>query len=68
MNLKLLQLGDVAVLDISAVTVEQDEATAKRIPSAESKGMLLCLPLSVMHDSVMLSDHCSLKYHINFCP
>lgn len=33
-----LQFGDVAVLDISAVTVEQDETTAKRIPSAESKG------------------------------
>lgn len=33
-----LQLGDVAVLDISAETIEQDESAAKRIPSAESKG------------------------------
>lgn len=41
MSLKLLQFGDVAVLDISAVTVEQDETTAKRVPSAESKGLLL---------------------------
>ncbi|KAI5674755.1 hypothetical protein M9H77_15119 [Catharanthus roseus] len=33
-----LQFGDVAVLDISATTIEQDESTAKTIPSAESKG------------------------------
>ncbi|KAG6407503.1 hypothetical protein SASPL_130494 [Salvia splendens] len=33
-----LQLGDVAILDISAATIEQDESTAKSIPSAESKG------------------------------
>ncbi|KAL3503555.1 hypothetical protein ACH5RR_038004 [Cinchona calisaya] len=33
-----LQLGDVAVLDISATTIEQDELAAKSIPSAESRG------------------------------
>lgn len=33
-----LKLGDVAVLDISATTIEQDESAAKSIPSAESKG------------------------------
>lgn len=33
-----LQHGDVAVLDISAETIEKDESAAKRIPSAESKG------------------------------
>lgn len=42
---KLVQFGDVAVLDIAAVTVEQDETTAKRIPSAESKGLLLYIPI-----------------------
>ncbi|KAG6405305.1 hypothetical protein SASPL_132892 [Salvia splendens] len=33
-----LQIGDVAILDISAATIEQDESKAKSIPSAESKG------------------------------
>ncbi|KAJ4980984.1 hypothetical protein NE237_031821 [Protea cynaroides] len=33
-----LQVGDVAVLDISATTIEQDKSNAKIIPSAESKG------------------------------
>lgn len=33
-----LQIGDVAVLDISATTIDQDESNIKRIPSAESKG------------------------------
>ncbi|XP_075486163.1 trigger factor-like protein TIG, Chloroplastic isoform X2 [Primulina tabacum] len=33
-----LELGDVAILDISATTIEQDESTRKTIPSAESKG------------------------------
>ncbi|KAL8462450.1 hypothetical protein ACS0TY_033463 [Phlomoides rotata] len=33
-----LQVGDVAVLDVSAMTIEQDESTAQSIPSAESKG------------------------------
>ncbi|XP_073025954.1 trigger factor-like protein TIG, Chloroplastic [Primulina eburnea] len=32
-----LELGDVAILDISATTIEQDESTPKTIPSAESK-------------------------------
>ncbi|KAK7822423.1 trigger factor-like protein tig [Quercus suber] len=33
-----LQIGDVAVLDISATTVDQDESNVQKIPSAESKG------------------------------
>ncbi|TQD70400.1 hypothetical protein C1H46_044063 [Malus baccata] len=33
-----LQIGDLAVLDISATTIDQDEANVKNIPSAESKG------------------------------
>lgn len=33
-----LEVGDVAVLDISATTIEQDESPAQKIPSAESKG------------------------------
>ncbi|CAA0832427.1 Trigger factor-like protein TIG- Chloroplastic [Striga hermonthica] len=33
-----LEVGDVAVLDLSATTIDQDESTAQRIPSAESKG------------------------------
>ncbi|KAF7144970.1 hypothetical protein RHSIM_Rhsim04G0016400 [Rhododendron simsii] len=32
-----LQVGDVAVLDISATTIDQDESNIKNIPSAESK-------------------------------
>ncbi|CAK9163894.1 unnamed protein product [Ilex paraguariensis] len=32
-----LQVGDVAVLDISATTIEQDESKVQKIPSAESK-------------------------------
>lgn len=38
-NLKPLQVGDVAILDISATTIEQDESAVQRIPSAESKGL-----------------------------
>ncbi|XP_057977922.1 trigger factor-like protein TIG, Chloroplastic isoform X1 [Malania oleifera] len=33
-----LQIGDVAVLDISATTIDQDESNVQKIPSAESKG------------------------------
>ncbi|KAE9614766.1 putative peptidylprolyl isomerase [Lupinus albus] len=33
-----LQIGDVAVIDISATTIDQDESNIKNIPSAESKG------------------------------
>ncbi|KAH0671508.1 hypothetical protein KY290_026851 [Solanum tuberosum] len=33
-----LQVGDVAVIDISATTIEQDGSDAKTIPAAESKG------------------------------
>lgn len=33
-----LQIGDVAVLDISASTIEQDGSSAQRIPSAETTG------------------------------
>lgn len=35
---KILQVGDVAVIDISATTIEQDGSDAKSIPAAESKG------------------------------
>lgn len=33
-----LQVGDVAVLDVSATTIDQDELNVQKIPSAESKG------------------------------
>ncbi|XP_038686193.1 trigger factor-like protein TIG, Chloroplastic [Tripterygium wilfordii] len=33
-----LQIGDVAVLDISATTIDQDESNVQNIPAAESKG------------------------------
>ncbi|KAK7276888.1 hypothetical protein RIF29_18034 [Crotalaria pallida] len=33
-----LQVGDVAVIDISATTIDEDESNVKNIPSAESKG------------------------------
>ncbi|CAI9262494.1 unnamed protein product [Lactuca saligna] len=33
-----LQIGDVAVLDISATTVEQEGSEVKNVPAAESKG------------------------------
>lgn len=33
-----LQIGDVAVLDISATTMGQDESNVQKIPSAETKG------------------------------
>ncbi|XP_027329911.1 trigger factor-like protein TIG, Chloroplastic [Abrus precatorius] len=33
-----LQVGDVAVVDISATTIDQDESNVKNISSAESKG------------------------------
>ncbi|KAL6511384.1 hypothetical protein OROMI_034850, partial [Orobanche minor] len=36
-SLRPVQVGDVAVLDVSATTIEQDESVAQRIPSAESK-------------------------------
>ncbi|RDX94308.1 Trigger factor-like protein TIG, Chloroplastic, partial [Mucuna pruriens] len=38
-----LLVGDVAVLDISATTIDQDESNVKNIPSAESKGPMMCL-------------------------
>lgn len=37
---KKFQVGDVAVIDISATTIEQDGSDAKTIPAAESKGLL----------------------------
>lgn len=36
----LWQIGDVAVIDISAKTIDLDESNIKNIPSAESKGLL----------------------------
>ena len=41
-ELNLPQIGDVAVLDISATTVDQDESNVQKIPSAESKGLPVC--------------------------
>lgn len=41
-NSNLPQIGDVAVLDISATTVDQDESNVQKIPSAESKGLPVC--------------------------
>jgi len=40
--LNLPQIGDVAVLDISATKVDQDESNVQKIPSAESKGLPVC--------------------------
>lgn len=37
------QIGDVAVLDISATTIDQDESNVEIIPSAESKGLPTCI-------------------------
>ncbi|XP_047171275.1 trigger factor-like protein TIG, Chloroplastic isoform X2 [Vigna umbellata] len=34
----MTSVGDIAVLDISATTIDQDESNVKTIPSAESKG------------------------------
>ncbi|XP_071729533.1 trigger factor-like protein TIG, Chloroplastic [Rutidosis leptorrhynchoides] len=34
-----LQIGDVIVLDISAITVEQEGAEAKNVPAADSKSL-----------------------------
>ncbi|XVE80445.1 hypothetical protein DITRI_Ditri14bG0140100 [Diplodiscus trichospermus] len=33
-----LQVGDLAVLDISATTIDEDESNVEKIPAAESKG------------------------------
>lgn len=44
-NLNSVQVGDVAVLDISATTIEEDESAAQRIPSAESKGLHRSTPV-----------------------
>lgn len=41
MSSELPQVGDVAVLDISATTIEQDGTTVQKIPSAETKGLTI---------------------------
>lgn len=41
--LKLPQVGDVVVLDISATTIGKDELEVEKIPSAESKGLLIIM-------------------------
>ena len=33
-----MQIGDVAVIDISATTIGEDQSVGQKIPSAESKG------------------------------
>ncbi|KAG8502795.1 hypothetical protein CXB51_000553 [Gossypium anomalum] len=35
---KYFQVGDLAVLDISATTIDQDESNVQKVPAAESKG------------------------------
>lgn len=40
------QIGDVAVLDISATTIGQDESNVKKIPSAGSKGSTMSREVS----------------------
>lgn len=37
-NSMLSQISDVAVLDISATTIAEDESNVQKIPDAESKG------------------------------
>lgn len=39
LKLTLFQIGDVAVIDVSATTIAEDESNAQNIPSAESKGL-----------------------------
>jgi hypothetical protein len=36
------QIGDVAVLDVSATKIDKDESNVQNIPAAESKGLPLC--------------------------
>lgn len=40
--LKLPQIGDVVVLDISATKIDKDESKVQNIPAAESKGLPIC--------------------------
>lgn len=50
---KLLQIGDVAVLDISASTIEQDGSSAQRIPSAETTGLLIINKKSILFNGLV---------------
>lgn len=34
-----MQVGDLAVIDISATTIDEDGSTGQAIPDAESKGL-----------------------------
>ena len=36
------QIGDVAVLDVSATKIDKDESNVQNIPAAESKGLPIC--------------------------
>lgn len=38
LNHKTVQVGDLAVIDISATTIDEDGSTGEAIPDAESKG------------------------------
>lgn len=60
-SLKLLQIGDVAVLDISASTIEQDGSSAKRIPSAETTGLLIINKKAIFFNG-LVSQMYSLMY------
>lgn len=36
------QIGDVAVLDVSATKIDKDESNVQNIPAADSKGLPIC--------------------------
>lgn len=38
-----MQVGDLAVIDISATTIDEDGSTGQVIPDAESKGLTVIL-------------------------
>lgn len=40
-ELKFSQIGDVAVIDISATTIKEDKSNGQKIPDTETKGLPL---------------------------
>lgn len=61
--MRLLQIGDLAVLDISATTIDQDEANVKNIPSAESKGLPISTSSSVLLTMALFFWFGVMKYY-----
>uniref|UniRef100_A0A2N9HGU0 peptidylprolyl isomerase n=1 Tax=Fagus sylvatica TaxID=28930 RepID=A0A2N9HGU0_FAGSY len=59
-----LQIGDVAVLDISATTMGQDESNVQKIPSAETKG----LPVSTENYTSVSFYFSFVMHHEHFLP